>query len=164
MEHTFRIWTTACCWLIVGVLATDRDLSGRIKYAITGDGMAPAFFRIDELTGRIYLRDGVSLRDDRNINYTVRPYAYISSMTWWLLLYIAAAVACIYCLTCLQLTFRLFTKATSYSRASLDDMKTVLLGFIFSTLNVVPVRHTQKLYLPAHKFPLVFNYFRSITH
>lgn len=53
------------------MLATDRDLSGRIKYEITGDGMAPAFFRIDELNGRIYIRDGVSLRDDRNTNYTV---------------------------------------------------------------------------------------------
>ena len=109
---------TTLCWLIVGVLATDRDLSGRIKYAITGDGMAPAFFRIDELTGRIYLRDGVSLRDDRNINYTVRIYQHDLG----LLLCIAAARVFTYLLACLRMWFSQFSM-TRYSSLSLDKME-----------------------------------------
>lgn len=53
------------------ITVRDRDLAGQIRYRLVGDGIAPAFFRIDERTGVIYLRDGVNLKTDRTLNYTV---------------------------------------------------------------------------------------------
>lgn len=62
-------WFTDC---LTEIVVRDEDLAGQIRYELTGDGLAPVFFSIDERTGAIYVREGSRLRDDRATNYTVR--------------------------------------------------------------------------------------------
>jgi len=56
---------------VTGISVVDEDLRGQIKYELTGHGIAPALFRIDEVSGALYLRNRSLLRDDSSLYYTV---------------------------------------------------------------------------------------------
>ncbi|XP_041364043.1 protocadherin Fat 4-like [Gigantopelta aegis] len=61
---------------IVTVLAVDRDVQDHMVYEAVGDGSALAFFRIDPITGAIFVK--TPLLEDSLVQYTLRVKAYDS--------------------------------------------------------------------------------------
>lgn len=62
---------------IIQVTARDDDAINtfeRVSYQVIGDGNAPAFFRVDENNGRIFLTQGLS--SISQVEYTLRIMAY----------------------------------------------------------------------------------------
>ncbi|XP_041363172.1 uncharacterized protein LOC121378881 isoform X2 [Gigantopelta aegis] len=58
----------------ISVYATDRDLQGSLKYQITGDGMALAFFKIADDTGDIFVKNPLTLTTDSKIEIEVAAF------------------------------------------------------------------------------------------